>query len=111
MLAMKNRKYLPKKPWKRFTSTPLPENADWHLFCQMHCNKFSEFRALREYSHALRLENASLRESLSDLRAANANRIPLRLWRAEPGPFVRSTSKTKTVRDAYRFCFGGTTRI
>ena len=32
MLAMKNRKYLPKKPWKRFTSAPLPENADWHLF-------------------------------------------------------------------------------
>ena len=32
MLAMKNRKYLPKKPWKRFTSTPLLENADWHLF-------------------------------------------------------------------------------
>jgi len=34
-----------------------------------------EFRALREYSHALRLENASLRESLSDGFAANANRI------------------------------------
>ena len=32
MLAMKNRKYLPKKPWKRFTSTPLLENAVWHLF-------------------------------------------------------------------------------
>ena len=31
MLVMKNRKYLPQKPWKRFTSTPLPENADWHL--------------------------------------------------------------------------------
>ena len=29
---MKNRKYLPKKPWKRFTSTPLLENAVWHLF-------------------------------------------------------------------------------
>ena len=28
-----------------------------------------------ENSHALRLENASLRESLSDLRAANANLI------------------------------------
>ena len=31
MLAMKNRKYLPKKPWKRFTSTPLLENTVWHL--------------------------------------------------------------------------------
>ena len=43
-----------------------------------------EFRALREYSHALRLENASLRESLSNLRAANANRIRCAQRRAEP---------------------------
>jgi len=41
---------------------------------------FPEFRALREYSHALRLAS-----ELADLRAANADRIPLRLWRAVPG--------------------------
>jgi len=41
---------------------------------------FPEFRALREYSHALRLAS-----ELADLRAANANRI-LPPWAAEPGP-------------------------
>ena len=40
---------------------------------------FPEFRALREYSHALRLAS-----ELADLRAANANRIRCAQRRAEP---------------------------
>ena len=35
--------------------------------------KVREFRARREYLHALRLENVLLRKPLSDLRAGYAN--------------------------------------
>ena len=120
----------------------------------------TRYFAFGEYSLALRLTS-----ELVDLRAANANRIPLRFacgaesvscvarpkqkryamrhpvfrlrrifarsppdkracrspsGECEPDSaalrlrsrvrFVRSTTKTKTVRDAYRFCFGGATR-
>jgi len=44
-----------------------------HVNKKIYFPETREFRAKREYSHALRLENVSLREPLSDLRAANAN--------------------------------------
>jgi hypothetical protein len=48
---------------------------------------FPEFRALREYTHALRLVS-----KLPDLRAGYADRI-LRACEQSPMRFVRSTSK------------------
>jgi hypothetical protein len=43
------------------------------FFIKIHCRRIPEFRALREYSHTLRLAS-----ELADLRVANANRILLR---------------------------------
>ena len=48
---------------ERFTSTPLPENADWHLFCQDALRWIPEFRAEREDSHACRLRASSTRSA------------------------------------------------
>ena len=64
-----------------------------------------------ENSHALHLENASLRESLSDGFAANANRNPLRPWRAEP-EFDEGVAPPTTKPSPFGlgFVVGGATR-
>ena len=81
---------------------PCPKLPIGIFFVKIHCRRIPEFRALREYSHALRLENASLRESLSDLRAANANRIRCAQRRAEPGSMKGCTSNNKAHGYAVR---------
>ena len=51
--------------------------------------------ACGENSHALRLANASLRESLVDLRAANANRIRCAFGARSRVRFARSATNNK----------------
>ena len=51
--------------------------------------------ACGENSHALRLANASLRESLADLRAANANRIRCAFGARSRVRFARSATNNK----------------
>ncbi len=63
----------------------------------LRCATLSEFRALREYTHALRLVS-----KLPDLRAGYADRI-LRARAQSPMRFVRSTAKKKSTAYAVLF--------
>ena len=69
------------------------------IFIKIHCRRIPEFRALREYSHTLRLAS-----ELADLRVANANRILLRPKGAQ-SPIRCESGASKKNRNAIACLF------